>query len=673
MFTKILIANRGEIACRVAATARRMGIRTVAVYSEADAGSKHVAVCDEAVLIGPAAAKESYLRGQKIIEVAKSTGAQAIHPGYGFLSENAEFAEAVQAAGLVFIGPPGSSMRAMGSKSAAKQLMEGANVPLVPGYHGDNQDPSFLREQADRIGYPVLLKASAGGGGKGMRVVERSEDFEAALASCKREAISSFGDDKVLVEKYLIRPRHIEIQVFADTHGNCVYLHERDCSVQRRHQKVLEEAPAPGMTQDRRAAMGEAAVNAARAVGYVGAGTVEFIANQDGSFYFMEMNTRLQVEHPVTEMITGTDLVEWQLRVASGQPLPKKQSELAIHGHAIEARVYAENPEKGFLPSIGTLRHMDTPHAVEFELGTDGANPAAVRVDSGVREGDAISPFYDPMIAKLIVWGADRTQALARLSQALAEFQIVGLATNIAFLMRLVEGEAFSTADLDTGLIERHGDTLFPAPAAAPLGALALAALALAAGETVRGAVNPADPWAQARGWRMNSAYRRVLSFGDEFSGAQGYQVGLTYGAGSWEIDANGERRRLELVRHEGAELTIRLGETSLHGSVRRDGDLFHVFTGGRHYSLAYNDPMAHAGELETAGGRLTAPMPGKVVAVLAASGKEVKKGEPLVIMEAMKMEHTIAAPSDGLVEEVLYQVGDQVADGAPLLAFKAA
>jgi 3-methylcrotonyl-CoA carboxylase alpha subunit len=676
MFTKILIANRGEIACRVAATARRMGIRTVAVYSEADAGSKHVAVCDEAVLIGPAAAKDSYLRGQKIIEVAKATGAQAIHPGYGFLSENAEFAEAVQAAGLVFIGPPGSSMRAMGSKSAAKQLMEGANVPLVPGYHGDNQEPAFLREQADRIGYPVLLKASAGGGGKGMRVVERSEDFEAALASCKREAISSFGDDKVLVEKFLIRPRHIEIQVFADTHGNCVYLHERDCSVQRRHQKVLEEAPAPGMTQDRRAAMGEAAVNAARAVGYVGAGTVEFIANQDGSFYFMEMNTRLQVEHPVTEMITGTDLVEWQLRVAFGEPLPKKQHELAIHGHAIEARVYAENPEKGFLPSIGTLRHMDTPDAVEFELGASASGPAAVRVDSGVREGDAISPFYDPMIAKLIVWGADRTQALARLSQALSEFQIVGLATNIAFLKRLVEGEAFSSADLDTGLIDRHGEALFPAPAAAPLGALALAALALSNGETVRASSNPADPWAQARGWRMNSAYRRVLSFADEFTGHDtggGYQVGLTYGAHGWEIDANGERQPLELVRHEGAELTIRLGERSLHGSVRRDGDLFHVFTGGRHFSLAYNDPMAHAGELEAAGGRLTAPMPGKVVAVLVSSGKEVKKGEPLVIMEAMKMEHTISAPGDGLVEEVLYQVGDQVADGAPLLAFKAA
>ncbi|UVW28711.1 acetyl/propionyl/methylcrotonyl-CoA carboxylase subunit alpha [Massilia sp. H6] len=674
MFTKILIANRGEIACRVAATARRMGIRTVAVYSEADAGSKHVAVCDEAVLIGPAAAKESYLVGQKIIDVAKATGAQAIHPGYGFLSENAEFAEAVHAAGMVFIGPPGSSMRAMGSKSAAKQLMEGANVPLVPGYHGDNQGPAFLREQADSIGYPVLLKASAGGGGKGMRVVERSEDFEAALASCKREAISSFGDDKVLVEKYLIRPRHIEIQVFADTFGNCVYLHERDCSVQRRHQKVLEEAPAPNMPPERRAAMGEAAVNAARAVGYVGAGTVEFIANQDGSFYFMEMNTRLQVEHPVTEMITGTDLVEWQLRVAAGQPLPKKQSELAIHGHSIEARIYAENPEKGFLPSIGTLRHMDTPAAVEFELGGSSLVPAAVRVDSGVREGDAISPFYDPMIAKLIVWGADRNQALARLSQALAEFQIVGLATNIAFLKRLVEGEAFSGADLDTGLIERHGETLFPAPAAAPLGALALAALALGTSETQRGSANPAEPWAQASGWRLNSAYRRVLSFTDEFTGKEGsYQVGLTYTSHGWEIDANGERQPLALVRQSGAELSIRLGDSSLHGSVRRDGEQFHVFTGGRHYTLAYNDPMAHAGEQEAAGGRLTAPMPGKVVAVLVEAGQQVKKGDALVIMEAMKMEHTIAAPSDGLVEEVLYQVGDQVADGASLLAFKAA
>ncbi len=680
MFTKILIANRGEIACRVAATARRMGIRTVAVYSEADAGAKHVAVCDEAVLIGPAPAKESYLRGEKIIEVALATGAQAIHPGYGFLSENAEFAEAVEAAGLVFIGPPGSSMRAMGSKSAAKQLMEGANVPLVPGYHGDNQDPDFLRDQADRIGYPVLLKASAGGGGKGMRVVERSEDFVAALASCKREAISSFGDDKVLVEKYLIRPRHIEIQVFADKLGNCVYLHERDCSVQRRHQKVLEEAPAPGMPADRRAAMGEAAVAAARAVGYVGAGTVEFIANQDGSFYFMEMNTRLQVEHPVTEMITGTDLVEWQLRVAFGEPLPKKQHELAIHGHAIEARIYAENPEKGFLPSIGTLRHMDTPAAVSFELGgTAGVEPAAVRIDSGVREGDAISPFYDPMIAKLIVWGADRTQALARLSQALSEFQIVGLATNIAFLKRLVEGKAFATADLDTGLIERNQASLFPASKAAPAGALALAAVALIEAEKQQssGASRvAADPWGQAQGWRLNGDYRRQLSFADEYAASLAggaYQVGVVYHPQGWELDLNGSKQPLTLLAQAGATYSIRLGEQSMHGNVRRDGELFHVFTNGEHVTLVYNDPMAHAGEAEAAGGRLTAPMPGKVVAVMVEAGQEVKKGTPLVIMEAMKMEHTIAAPGDGLVEEVLYAVGDQVADGAPLLAFKAA
>ncbi|MDP3668405.1 MAG: acetyl/propionyl/methylcrotonyl-CoA carboxylase subunit alpha [Telluria sp.] len=680
MFTKILIANRGEIACRVAATACAMGIKTVAVYSEADAASKHVAVCDEAVLIGPAAAQESYLCGDKIIAVALATGAQAVHPGYGFLSENADFAEACEQAGLVFIGPPASSMRAMGSKSAAKTLMETANVPLVPGYHGEQQDPDFLQREADRIGYPVLLKASAGGGGKGMRVIEKADDFKAALASCKREAISSFGDDKVLAEKYLTRPRHIEIQVFADTHGNCVYLHERDCSVQRRHQKVLEEAPAPGMSQERRAAMGEAAVAAAKAVGYVGAGTVEFIANQDGSFYFMEMNTRLQVEHPVTEMITGTDLVEWQLRVAAGQPLPKTQAELAIHGHAIEARIYAENPEKGFLPSIGTLRHMDTPQAVAFELGgTPGGAPAPVRIDSGVREGDAISPFYDPMIAKLIVWGADRTQALARMSQALAEFRIVGLATNIAFLKRLVEGSAFASADLDTGLIERNADTLFPPPKAAPLGALALAAVALMESEKELSAsksANPADPWGNALGWRLNSDYQRQLAFADDYCATRGmsaYELGVTYRAHGWEIAAGGIEAELSLTARKGADFSIKLGATSMHGTVRRDADMFHVFTGGRHFALTYNDPMAHAGEAEAAGGRLTAPMPGKVVAVITAKGRTVKKGDPLVIMEAMKMEHTIAAPADGLVEDILYQVGDQVADGAPLLEFKAA
>jgi 3-methylcrotonyl-CoA carboxylase alpha subunit len=680
MFTKILIANRGEIACRVAATARRLGVKTVAVYSEADAGAKHVAVCDDAILLGPAAAKDSYLRGDKIIAAALATGAQAIHPGYGFLSENAEFAEACAAAGLVFIGPPGSSMRAMGSKSAAKQLMEGAGVPLVPGYHGDAQDPELLQAEANRIGYPVLLKASAGGGGKGMRVVERSEDFQAALASCKREAISSFGDDKVLVEKYLTRPRHIEIQVFADTHGNCVYLHERDCSVQRRHQKVLEEAPAPGMPLDHRAAMGEAAVAAARAVGYVGAGTVEFIANQDGTFYFMEMNTRLQVEHPVTEMITGTDLVEWQLRVAAGQPLPKQQHELAIHGHAIEARVYAENPEKGFLPSIGTLQCMNTPAHVAFELGSHGGgDPAGVRIDSGVRAGDAISPFYDPMIAKLIVWGADREQALARMAQALSEFHIVGLATNIAFLKRLVEGDAFAHADLDTGLIERNAATLFPPAGPAPLAALALAAVALAGAEAsadARPADNAADPWRSTHGWRMNGTYRRRLAFGDEYAATtQGkvYAIDMAYHSHGWTLEAAGKAHPLALVSRHDGRYAIRLDGQAIQGTVRRAGDTLHVFTGGLHHVLEWNDPLAHAGEHETADGRLTAPMPGKVVAVIASGGQHVKKGEPLVIMEAMKMEHTIAAPSDGLVEEVLYQVGDQVADGAPLLAFKAA
>ncbi|NVM76929.1 3-methylcrotonyl-CoA carboxylase alpha subunit [Duganella sp. SG902] len=674
MFTKILIANRGEIACRVAATARRMGIKTVAVYSEADANARHVAVCDEAVLIGPAAAKDSYLCGDKIIAVAKATGAQAIHPGYGFLSENAEFAEACAEAGLVFIGPPASAMRAMGSKSAAKQLMEKANVPLVPGYHGDQQDADFLHGEADRIGYPVLLKASAGGGGKGMRVVENSAQFKDALASCKREAISSFGDDKVLAEKYLQRPRHIEIQVFADTLGNCIYLFERDCSVQRRHQKVLEEAPAPGMPAERRAAMGEAAVAAARAVGYVGAGTVEFIANQDGSFYFMEMNTRLQVEHPVTEMITGTDLVEWQLRVAAGEPLPKQQHELAINGHAIEARIYAENPEKGFLPSIGTLRHLGTPDAVAFELGGAGVTPAAVRIDSGVREGDAISPFYDPMIAKLIVWGADRKQALARMAQALSQYQIVGLASNIAFLKRLVEGQAFATADLDTGLIERNHDTLFPPAQPVPAGALALAAAALLAGEARAAApasANPADPWSHTTGWRLNQSYARKLAFSDEHAA---YDTYVSYRANDWLFSAGAAAPQiLSLTARDGGDYRIKLGDSATHGTVLRDDDVFHVFANGAHHQLAWNDPMAHAGETESEGGRLTAPMPGKVVAVLAAKGQEVKKGEALVIMEAMKMEHTIAAPYDGVVDDILYSVGDQVADGAPLLAFKAA
>jgi 3-methylcrotonyl-CoA carboxylase alpha subunit len=663
MFKKILIANRGEIACRVAASARRLGIKTVAVYSEADAHAKHVAVCDEAVLIGPSAAKESYLLGQKIIEVALATGAQAIHPGYGFLSENAGFADACAKAGLVFIGPPASAIRAMGSKSAAKELMEKAAVPLVPGYHGENQDAAFLNDQADKIGYPVLLKASAGGGGKGMRIVTASADFKEALASCKREAISSFGDDKVLVEKYLQRPRHIEIQVFADCLGNCVYLFERDCSVQRRHQKVLEEAPAPGMPPERRRAMGEAAVAAAKAVGYVGAGTVEFIANQDGSFYFMEMNTRLQVEHPVTEMISGTDLVEWQLRVAAGQALPQTQEQLQINGHSIEARIYAENPDKGFLPSIGTLKYMRTPSAVTFELGGIPGLPAAVRIDSGVREGDAISPFYDPMIAKLIVWGKDRNEALLRMAQALAEFQIVGLATNIAFLQRLIASVPFSCADLDTGLIERHHDTLFPAVLPATTPVLALAATALLVSE--QSAAN--DPWTQTSGWRMNAVLQRGMDFSDE---SHAYPLAIGYLAQGWSIAYDDETTAFTLAAQEGRDFTIKLAHETVRGAVVRDGETMHVFSNGAHTILGYSDPMAHAGEAEAEGGRLTAPMPGKIVAVLVAKGTVVEKGTPLLIMEAMKMEHTISAPAAGTVEELLYAVGDQVSEGAQLLAF---
>ena len=678
MFKKILIANRGEIACRVAATARRLGIKTVAVYSEADADAKHVAVCDEAVLIGPAAARDSYLRGDKIIAVALEMGAQAIHPGYGFLSENADFAEACAAQGLVFIGPPASSIRAMGSKSAAKTLMEQALVPLVPGYHGERQETEFLQAEADRIGYPVLLKASAGGGGKGMRVVENAGDFAAALASCKREAQNSFGDDKVLVEKYLVRPRHIEIQVFADTHGHCVYLFERDCSVQRRHQKVLEEAPAPGMTPDRRAAMGKAACAAAVAVGYVGAGTVEFIANQDGSFYFMEMNTRLQVEHPVTEMITGLDLVEWQLRVAKGETLPKTQGQLSIHGHALEARIYAENPEKGFLPAIGQLLHVKTPPAVEFEIGmAGGVNESVVRIDSGVRAGDAISPFYDPMIAKLIVWDADREAALEQMTLALAQYQIVGLATNIAFLQRLVASKAFSEADLDTGLIERNRATLFPPLAATPMAVIALATMALVESEKDHAdgeSCSRGDPWSHAMGWRMNQVFQRKLGFADDYTREAtpvvDYETRLVYRHDGYRLRVSGAEAKMQLMHHDGDHFDLKLGTMSVMGTVKRAQDAFHVFYAGQHFVLDYHDPMAHAGEVEAEGGRLTAPMPGKVVAVLVGKGQSAKKGEPLVIMEAMKMEHTIAAPYDGLVEEVLYAVGDQVADGAPLLAF---
>jgi 3-methylcrotonyl-CoA carboxylase alpha subunit len=669
MFTKILIANRGEIACRVAATARRLGVRTVAVYSEADRDAQHVAACDEAVCVGGPAPKDSYLRGKAIIEAALKTGAQAVHPGYGFLSENEDFAEGCAKAGLVFIGPPAAAIRAMGSKSAAKALMEKAGVPLVPGYHGDEQEPALLKLEADRIGYPVLIKASAGGGGKGMRIVEKAEDFEMALASCQREAGNAFGDDRVLVEKYLLRPRHIEIQVFADRHGNCVYLFERDCSVQRRHQKVLEEAPAPGLRPERRQAMGEAAVAAARAVGYEGAGTVEFIADQQGDFFFMEMNTRLQVEHPVTEMITGHDLVEWQLRVAAGQPLPATQADLRIHGHAIEARVYAESPEKGFLPAIGRIDYLSRPAHVAFVRGAGGAagEPAPVRVDSGVREGDAITPFYDPMIAKLIVWGADRTQALARMSQALAEFHVAGVRTNVAFLGRVVKSRPFVAADLDTGLIERHRDAVLPASYALPPEAVAVAVARLLADEAA--AVDPDDPWGQRDGWRLNGVYQRHFTFRFEERKVEArvdyFHTGLHLGFEGYEGAFN--------YRAEGrAGLAVEMGTRAVRAAAVVQDEAVQVYLDGREVRLEIVDMLAHAGANLREEGRLTAPMPGKIVSILVTQGATVRKGAPLLIMEAMKMEHTISAPADGKVEALLYAVGDQVAEGAQLLGFKA-
>jgi 3-methylcrotonyl-CoA carboxylase alpha subunit len=669
VFSKILIANRGEIACRVAATARRLGVRTVAVYSDADANARHVHACDQAVHIGGAAPRESYLRWERILEAAKQTGAQAIHPGYGFLSENEDFADACAQAGLVFIGPPASAIAAMGSKSAAKALMEKAGVPLVPGYHGDNNEPAFLADQADRIGYPVLIKASAGGGGKGMRRVDQAEDFAAALASCQREAQASFGDDHVLVERYVTRPRHIEIQVFADTHGQCVYLFERDCSVQRRHQKVLEEAPAPGMTEARRKQMGEAAVAAAKAVGYVGAGTVEFVAEEldDGDIraYFMEMNTRLQVEHPVTEAITGHDLVEWQLRVAAGQPLPATQAQLAMRGHAIEARICAENPDANFLPATGTMHVARWPAHVSFVRSDERA--FLPRIDRGFDEGDAISPHYDSMIAKLIVWGDTRAHALARLDAALRQTHIVGLATNVAFLRRVVATRAFATADLDTALIERERAALFEH---APLPLECAAAGVVARELAIEQAQQDDDPWSRRDGWRMfGGATRRF----DLDVGGTHHAVSLHRAHdGELTLEAGGQRwpfaaRALGNDRHD-----VTLGERRWTLAVYAEGERITVFAPDGTLALQEFDAIAHAGEGASPGGRLTAPMPGKVVALLAKAGDAVKAGQPLAVMEAMKMEHTIAAPRDGTVAELLYGVGDQVAEGAELLRLNA-
>ncbi|WP_341915581.1 acetyl/propionyl/methylcrotonyl-CoA carboxylase subunit alpha [Ferrovibrio terrae] len=670
MFRKILIANRGEIACRVIRTAKRMGVATVAVYSDADAHARHVAMADEAVHIGAAPVRESYLLPDRIINAAKLTGAQAIHPGYGFLSENAAFARACAEAGLVFIGPPPKAIEAMGLKGAAKALMEKARVPVVPGYHGDDQSPDLLAREAERIGYPVLIKAVAGGGGKGMRRVDSAKEFAAALAGAQREGANAFGDDKVLLEKYLVKPRHIEIQVFADSHGNAVHLFERDCSVQRRHQKVLEEAPAPGMPPEMRKAMGDAAVAAAKAIGYVGAGTVEFIADvSDGlrpdRFYFMEMNTRLQVEHPVTEMITGQDLVAWQLDVAAGGKLPLAQDQLSIDGHAVEARIYAEDPQKNFLPSVGRLHRLRAP-----------VENAHVRVDTGVREGDSVTPYYDPMIAKLIVWDTDRRSALRRLRQALAEYQIAGVATNTAFLMALVGHKAFVDGDLDTGFIERFRADLLPPPAPASTVVLALAALAVtlerreAVTRQAAQSGDPWSPWSAVDGWRMNDQGWDELVMKERDSdilcridyladgalrvhGPEGHVTAQGSLDGDGSLDAVIDGRRLRA------------------GIVRQDDDVIVLLPGETH-RLSIVDPRA-AGDLDEAGsGQLTAPMPGKIVQVLVDEGAKVEKGQALMILEAMKMEHTISAPARGVVAKVNFRAGDQVPEGAALLQIEA-
>ncbi|MCW3477121.1 acetyl/propionyl/methylcrotonyl-CoA carboxylase subunit alpha [Limobrevibacterium gyesilva] len=649
MFTKILIANRGEIACRVIRTARRLGISTVAVYSDADADALHVAMADEAYRIGPAAPRDSYLNVAAILEAARRSGAQALHPGYGFLSENAAFAEACAASGVVFIGPPPAAIRAMGGKSEAKALMERAGVPLVPGYHGAAQDDATLVAAAARIGFPVLIKASAGGGGKGMRVVEAEADLSAAIAAARREALSSFGDDRVLIERYLTRPRHIEIQVFADTHGNAVSLFERDCSIQRRHQKIIEEAPAPGMTAAMRRAMGEAAVAATKAVGYVGAGTVEFIV-EGTDFHFMEMNTRLQVEHPVTEAITGQDLVEWQFRVAAGERLPKLQDALAIDGHAVEVRLYAEDPARGFLPSVGRLVHLRL--------------PGTARIESGVRAGDRITPDYDPMIAKLIVHGPDRAAALRLLSAALAASEVVGVQTNLALLSAIAAHPSFRAADFDTGFIARH-PALLPPPASPPPLAIAAATLAVldARAQTAHVETDPHSPWSATDCWRMNLAGAQTVHLR---AGSDTFRIRAQPQAdGAWQLD-------WVEASHVAAALpgTVRLDDAVHPATVVQDDGRITVVIAGTNHAFDRVDPLLPPEAEVAGGGRVMAPIPGRVASVLVKPGDTVTRGQPLVVLEAMKMELTLTSAMDGAVKAVRCAVGDMVQEGVDLVDF---
>ncbi|MCI8212612.1 3-methylcrotonyl-CoA carboxylase [Pseudomonas sp. S25] len=640
--TSVLIANRGEIACRIMRTAKSLGLTTVAVHSAIDKDARHTREADIKVDLGGSKASDSYLRIDKVIAAAQASGAQAIHPGYGFLSENAEFARAIENAGLIFIGPPASAIDAMGSKSAAKSLMESAGVPLVPGYHGDAQDLTTFSDAAERIGYPVLLKATAGGGGKGMKVVERVEDLAEALASAQREAASSFGDSRMLVEKYLLKPRHVEIQVFADQHGHCLYLNERDCSIQRRHQKVVEEAPAPGLSTQLRQAMGEAAVKAAQSIGYVGAGTVEFLLDARGDFFFMEMNTRLQVEHPVTEAITGLDLVEWQLRVARGEALPLTQAQVPLLGHAIEVRLYAEDPNNEFLPATGTL-----------ELYRECTANTGRRVDSGVAEGDSISPFYDPMLGKLIAWGEDREQARLRLLAMLNEFVVGGVKTNLPFLRRIIAHPAFAAAELDTDFIPRHQAQLLPQAAQLSNDFWQAAAAAFSQSEPAR--VRQDDvhsPWSSTLGTRfgcVDEVDLHLVCDGQE-------QVMKLGGDNPASYQLKGDR--LQVTQN---------GVQQQHLALRRDNTLFLKWAGDLHVIRRF-DPMTASGASQATQGGLTAPMNGSIVRVLVEVGQSVEAGTQLVVLEAMKMEHSIRADSAGVVTVVHCSEGEMVSEGAVLV-----
>jgi 3-methylcrotonyl-CoA carboxylase alpha subunit len=638
----LLVANRGEIACRVMHTAKQLGIRSVAVHSAIDRQARHVREADVAVDLGGAKPADSYLRIEAIIDAAKASGAQAIHPGYGFLSENAAFARAIEAAGLIFLGPPASAIDAMGSKSAAKALMEQAGVPLVPGYHGEAQDAQTFREAAARIGYPVLLKATAGGGGKGMKVVEQESELAEALASAQREAQSSFGDSRMLVEKYVLKPRHVEIQVFADQHGNCLYLNERDCSIQRRHQKVVEEAPAPGLSVAQRKAMGEAAVTAAQAIGYVGAGTVEFLLDARGEFFFMEMNTRLQVEHPVTEAITGLDLVAWQIRVARGEPLPITQEQVPLNGHAIEVRLYAEDPANDFLPSTGHLSVYRQAQAGEGR-----------RIDSGVAEGDEVSPFYDPMLGKLIAWGANREEARLRLLAMLKDTYVAGVRTNLAFLQRVLAHPAFAAAELDTGFIPRYQDVLLPEPSELPEAFWQLAAEAFVQSQSPSTSEQDRySPWAQSTGWRAGLANEIDLQL---VTGDQQQRVQLRTSAPS-QLTLRGETMWVE-----------RDGLRTAHLVIRRGQSLFIEWASELH-KVDMFDPIAAAQRTHGQQGGLIAPMNGSIVRVLVEPGSQVEAGTALVVLEAMKMEHSIRAPQAGTVKALFCAEGEMVSEGTVLV-----